>query len=574
MALSFARLGRASRVQLYSALGILALIAGLAPPGSGVHAQAAFPTGDESDTRMLSLVCGSSAAAPSPLSVVLAVPAAAPSFDLRIFDGDTGAVDGEGNPHWDAGSLEVVFRLYFDPLARGNTAPEDLVGTWRGNSPNPPVNPDPDPSKAWVTGTPRMGDNGWWMVQVSASDEAKAPSGRRFYHLQAELEGCDGSVFAASNFKIEVGAGASLEVPMAHLEAAFRAGASDAEIIYGIWPPTGPTFFLDTPSTYDGTWSLPFRVQERRTDLRLFEGDAEMGTNETTGSPSQVSFPSCADLDDPDTGDDYTGFPAWLPTVGFNPEGAATGALADDSQLDAFRRGDPGDPANAGCPRLALLDPAGVSYLNDNPSGHGELEQFRLATRLAENPNAADYGPSVSADGETYVETGLLPRGVWSLGISGLDLANNISLYGLRFCGSDAGAPACNPPVFLLAPLVFRDLDGDGQPDPGERRIRRVVLELIRDPAEPPVARTRTGNYGGLDWPACLALGIPTNAGRACFGADRLGPYTVRVASVNFLPGGALRGMVPTTAVEVSGELSADAPTNQIGIVFGFQRGE
>jgi hypothetical protein len=101
------------------------------------------------------------------LVVWIGVPGNKTSFELNIFDGDTGKDDSgkinawKGN--WDDGTLESTYRLYADPLkdGKGNT----LLKTWLGNTDNLP-------------------DNAWFTQTINNVDSAKAPSQHYFYRLE------------------------------------------------------------------------------------------------------------------------------------------------------------------------------------------------------------------------------------------------------------------------------------------------------------------------------------------------------------------------------------------------------
>lgn len=531
-----------------------AAIALLALPGTaqaqiGPGPFAAFPTEVENDGRFLAFGCSGLATLEEPVSISLTVPADATQFDLSFFDGETGRPDAANRPHWDLGTRQLSYSLYADPLLSADQSM--LIGRWFGNDPNPISGP------LWTASAVQMPDNDWWGVTVQTDPSAKAPSGRYFYNLVIDFVGtCNPGETTESSVKIAASAPMSFLVPQFGLVAGLRQLFNDGPIIYpGTFPPPS---FVNAPTTYDGTFEFFFTVAPGAEDLRIFGGDFDRGaTAGLAGLPSGTVLDPCPDTNDPDTPDDYFGFPFFAGNA--NNEGAVLlNAPADDSNFDAFRRGEPGAAGRVGCVRYEVIDPNGVVYRNDNPSGDREWEQFRIATQLAVNPNDADYGPAVAEDGVTFVTGDFLPAGSWKMRIVGLDLAN-LNVLVLATCANQLDPAtgetisACLvPTVYLGGDTVWYDDNENGIQDAGEEGIPGVVVNLYDDSGSGiPVATAVTGDASDPNWTECLVnnTGLDT-LGLYCFGVDEPGVYTVGIDPSNFGPGGALESLVSTTGGE------------------------
>lgn len=390
-------------------LGALAAL-GVAQAQPGTAPFAAFPTQSVKDGRFLGFACAGLATMEQSVQVDLAAPAETTTWNLDIFDGDTGGADGSGKKHWDLGTRSLKFSLYADPLRTGNSAPENRIGTWYGNGTNP------TDGALWTASAALMPDNDWWALTVTATAAARGVDGNYFYSLVIETDGaCGAGEPMESSLKLATSNAVTFSVPHFGLVAGLRQVANDVPIIYPGSTPTAPATgsFLSAPTTYDGTFELFFSLPSGRTELSLFDGDFDFGTSQLLGNPSGVSLDACADTDDPGTPASYEGFP--FSPVGAVAEGAQSlGVPPDDNYRDVFRRGELGDPNGVGCVRYEVTDPEGHTYFNDNPSGNSEWEQFLIAGQSSPSLGDADW---VYA-GET------LPAGIWKARIFGLDLAN------------------------------------------------------------------------------------------------------------------------------------------------------
>ena len=534
---------------------LFSLALGLASPTAfaqvGPGPFSAFPTEDPADGRFMGFGCAGLATFEQDVELSLAAAAGTVGFDINIFDGDTGGLDGAGRRHWDLGVRQLVFSLYADPTRTGSTDPADLIGQWFGNSANATSGP------LWTSTAALMPDNAWWGLTVATSANAQAPSGNYFYNLVVGTDGsCSAGEQLESSLKIAASNPMTFRTPRFGLVGGLRQTVNDVPIIYPGSTPTMPVTgsFLTAPTTFDGTFSFFFTLPGGESELRLYDGDFDYGTGAVAGNPSGVPLDPCADVDDPDTDAAYTGFP--FVTTGANPEGMqGPGIPPDDNFRDIFRRGESGDPNRVGCVRYEVTDPEGNVYFNDNPSGSFEWEQFLIASSDSAEAGNADW----------VYPGATLPGGTWRVTIIGLDLAN-LNFWFADTCASRPAHPpmpgedpgsiprvsACpDQASYLLGDTVWADTNGNGVLDSGEAGIPGVTMELIRPSDGAVIATTVTGDMTGPNAAACLANNTGNDAlGLYCFGMDAPGTSTVRVATSNFAPGGPLAGLSSTTGGE------------------------
>lgn len=541
-------------------LGALAvfLLTGTASAQIGPGPFVYFPTDNITDARFLGFGCPGTATFEQAVTIGLAVPVGTPSFTVSLFDGDTGKTDSTGRRHWDLGTRQISMSLYADPLRQLTTTPASLIGNWKGNDPNALSGP------FWTASAASMPDNDWWGVTITPSAPAQAPSGNYFYTLVIQLDGaCTTGESLESNLKIAASNPMAFLVPRFGIVAALRQTANDGPIVYPgpVFPPPGNNF-IGAPTTYDGTFEFSFSLPPGEPDLRLYDGDFDHGTGGLTGQPSGTVLSPCVENDDLDTSADYSGFP--FSTTGLSPEGAkGPGVPADDSTLDAFRRGEPGSPGRVGCVRYEVTDPNGTVYRNDNPSGSFEWEQFRIAGQLAFDPNDSDY----------VLPSDTLTPGIWKVRLIGLDMSN-LNFFAADACSARtengqlvALCPTVNP--YLLGSTVWLDHNANGVLDPGEEGIPGATLGLYTPDVAPAVQTTTTGVVGSPNWDACKLHNTGNDLlGLNCFGVDTPGTYTVQVDPANFLPGGALYGLTSTTGNQITATLTDN---NVLIFKFGYR---
>jgi len=273
-----------------------------------------------------------------------------------------------------------------------------------------------------------------------------------------------------------------------------------------------PNYPTRTPTTYDGTWNFYMNIAENSSYVDMWDGDFDL-TNDT---------------DDPNT--------SFIPPFDSGAgvlDGARPGSPVDDNaNLDYLRT------PNV---RYSIILPDGTtSYANTNPSGNTEWELFRLDT-TTNNPTITDY------------QVPALPSGLYNVQVTGVDMHN---LNALRFehpvIGVDVtGRPMIPPAPFVVGDRVFNDIDGDGVQDVGEPGVPGVVLTL-RDTVSGRIITAATtdanGDYGLVSWN---------------------GTYQVYVDDSNYMPGGALQGMVPTNPDPANATVTVST-ANISTVDFGF----
>ncbi|HEU4752131.1 MAG TPA: hypothetical protein VFU47_03405 [Armatimonadota bacterium] len=445
----------------------MALCAGtlavLRPSAAQVAQFTYFPTASTVDGRMLSQG-GTNlfTLTNEPTNVKITVPAGATDFQLGIFDGDTGRDNaGNLNPaagNWDLGTAEIQYRLFADPLGDGSGT--TVLATFTGNAAN---------SAGGVVSaisSPTMPNNQWWSATISTSAAAQAANGSFIYRLEGRL--VDPSQTAVSDFKVRSTGIISLPANgVVSVEASLRQILPDGRIIYPQWdgtfPAAGSDFFLTTPTTYDGNWTFFLNVPSTLTSLQIWDGGADHGSQELVGLPSGVAVADTKDTDDPDTPNGVPSFATGTKSVAEGAKGP--GLPRDDNQLDIARR----TPAV----QYRLIDPSGNSYLNANPSGNQEWEQFVISAVNATR-NTADYAPNVSSDGTTFVTTNPLPSGQWRIQLEGLDLGNVLHFripFEVAGVGEDNNPPAGSANGTVRGSAVIA-LAGNGK---GKKQARLTV---------------------------------------------------------------------------------------------------
>ena len=338
-----------------------------------------LPTCDPSDGRFLSL-SGSSfqSVAGDQITINLATAGAVDSISFEIFDGETSGV-------WDGGTAPLAFTLLTD--ANGDGVGEERVGRWFGNT---------------------MADSAWHRIALVHAPSALAESGAYFYVLRVEISSGDTSDFldieddaedfvasiTRSSFKIRSTANMSAK------QFAFSAplfSTREARIVYPVYP------LLSAP-TYDGTWSLFVNIPEARASFEVWDGDMDYGswdglaidTDDGNTSSNPTWSGSNARAEGAATGTDYIRTsPGTITNV------LGSGSPADDNLSLAYRR----SPSVY----YEVVDPNGVTYRNNNPSGNLEWERFVIGKQT-----------------ETSLDTTAtyLPRGVYEVRISGMDMHN------------------------------------------------------------------------------------------------------------------------------------------------------
>jgi len=480
-------------LSLKSKLGVallaLAWVLGLGSGPAAAQVYNCLPTCDPTDARFLA-ISGSNLInlSENKLNLTISVPAGTTSFQLGVFDGDAGELDLLNVSHWDTGVLAVYeYTLYADPQA--NSTGTTVVQMTPGS-----------PS---ILST-AMADNAWSNFTITTSPAAQTPSGNYYYRLNIRL--LNPALTTTNAFKLRSNAVVSgttinpVAQPFSYI--ANLRGTADLQIVY-------PSFPAATPTRYDGNFRFYFDVPVSQQELTLWDGDFDRGKFDGTD----------LDTDDPNT-PNAPYLPPWATTSAL-PEGVAVGLVGTTGNPPDDR-----NPASTGIynskppsVQYELIFPDGQVFLNSNPSGNSEWEQFRIST--------APFDPSVM---DFHAET--IPPGIYQFRGIGVDMQNlNALLLPARvLCVSETGVPCTPLRPFLIGDTVFSDTNGNGVQNPGEPGIQGVLLELL----------DQTG--------ALLATTTTDAAGHYSFPVEAYS-YTVRIAASNYSEeaNGALRNFTHTT---------------------------
>ena len=315
------------------------------------------------------------------------------SGDFSLFDGDRDAT------RWDvkytptsAAAPQLELALYADPGGTGDTG--TLV-------------------RKWAAGEVAFANSEWTGVTWAHAATALSAADQAYRYSLKITPAVPAEDLGWNAFKIRTRG--TIQLPSQVI--AFIASlvvSGDLKAIYPKYPDlSGPT--------YDGTWSFKFRVPAGAEHVTVFDGDMDFGDAACTIN----------DTDDRDT----TGVPAFDP--GAVAEGVATTALpcsgggtgsrtglpAEDNAGNAFRR----PPTQAGTKGIVyrVVAPDGQMFLNRNPSGNREWEQFKIL-KVA---GAGATPCPASGFSDHDCETTTLPEGIWEIQIDGMDMSNLNFLY-------------------------------------------------------------------------------------------------------------------------------------------------
>jgi hypothetical protein len=369
------------------------------PARAQIAGYSVFPTAEEDDAKMLCVVGrGQETFAFRTIRMWIGVEAGETSFEIGIFDGDTGLPNladwTQGN--WDKGTSQLKYTLYADPMKDGTGT--TVVGTWYGNDDNMP-------------------NNAWYNIPRDVQPVAQAPNGNYFYRLEVETTDTSTANQDYSCFKLRSSAQASL-LPGAFSIQGTLHTMNDLAIIYPSWPDL-------TNATYDGQWQFYVYCDDPQQTLDFWDGDFDYGDDMGLGG-STVS----PDTDDPNTPPTP---PSWGGAFAQDEGAQVIGAPPDDNSADIFRVEAPAGHNNVIYQIVDTNDPADwIYYLNDNPSGNSEWEKFVLSTRASASPDHLVAG---------------LPAGYYWWYIQGLDLHNLVALSSeCEFFSTENGPPP-EPPL-------------------------------------------------------------------------------------------------------------------------------
>ena len=352
-------------------LGGLTGTAGLSAPDypAPKDGYTCLPTCVENDGKFLMIANTDMATfAGSKVVVWIGVPGQYKTFELGIFDGDSGmdnsGVVNKNGGNWDKSTMEATYMLYADPLKDGSGTL--VVGSWKGNQ------------------TPML-NNAWYTVTLNNQSEAQSPSRHYFYRLEVTqpLVSMGGNAFKLrSNGYLS--AGRELLVNSDFAIVGMLATSSDVNVLY-------PQFQNGSnlgASTYTGDWQFYFYVPDALQTLDLWDGDFDRGTSITVSD----------DTDDPN----FAGKPEWAGPFAVDERAGGKGDPPDDGIWALFRRSPP--------VTYELVDPAGTPlYTNENPSGTEEWEKFTMSTDASVQPD---------------LKVEKIQPGFYMVHIQGLDLHN------------------------------------------------------------------------------------------------------------------------------------------------------
>lgn len=454
-----------------------------------------LPTCGTTDGRFLSLAgMDLQTLAGDRLVLRILLPAGTPSFELGIFDGDSGGT-------WDlTPRSQPGVPLEYTLIADGDgDGMGPVAAQWDGST---------------------LPDNAWDSMTLPTVAAAQQPSGAFAYVF--EVRSTDpAAVNNWSNFKVRTSGSLSTSVSITPVAFAFTAPFFSGNEGYILYPFANTGDFVTT--TYDGTWRFFLDSFQSLETLELWDGDFDRGA---------ANQPATYDTDDPDT-PNAPFLPSWAEPIGARPEGvafvltcgserSATGCPADDRGATTFDRRSPSI-------EFTVIAPDGNAYSNPNPSGNREWEQFAVTT-LPFDPTLADHSAAS------------LPPGIYEVRADGVDL-NNLNAW--RFFHAilgvcEDGTPCVDPPrPYLVGDTVWFDTDGDGVQDAGEPGIPGVTVTLVDS----------TG--------AVLATATTDADGHYTIGVET-GTWTVEVDGSNFDEGGPLAGLTTTTGDVLTFEVVDD----------------
>ncbi|MBI4446048.1 MAG: HYR domain-containing protein, partial [Acidobacteria bacterium] len=467
-----------------------------------------LPTCVENDGKMFSLAgVGQNTLVGDTIIFHISSAASAATFEVGFFDGDTGGI-------WDTNTFELEYTLFPDPLGDGsgvNTQP--AIGQWFGNNANAINGP------GWLTSATNMPDNAWYTITANNIPAAQGADGTYRYALKIRMPNAalPANPSPLSNFKLRVGNLATSSLSGSEFSIIGVIDSITRNIIYPNWPSL-------TPTTYDGIWKFGLGIFPPANtvinEVVVWDGDTDRATNNGFAD---------GDTDDPDTPNNV--LPPWAVGTSAFFESATIGAPPDDTTVAARLR----TPAIY----YQIKAPDGTVYVNNNPAGTEEWEQFRISTDPF-NAALMDYS-AVS-----------LPPGIYELTVFGMDGFNlNAWRFGYRAVGrTKDDKPVPEGAFYAVGDFVWRDFDADGIQDPGEPGIQGVTVELL--------------NSGG----GVVESTVTDSSGLYGF---RVGPgtFTVRIASSNFNSGSVLFGYASTTGgnTQTNTVVNADILTYDFGYV-------
>ncbi|TET90686.1 MAG: PKD domain-containing protein [Methanomassiliicoccales archaeon] len=278
----------------------------------------AMPSNDPDDGKFLAVAgAGIKTLGGNVIELFIGVPADQTSFEVGIFDGDTG-------DNWDEPGGTTGFWLYKDPYKNGSTS---LLDDWTSSA---------------------MANDDWSTMTYSTSDDAKAPSGNHFYRLLIRWKYYV-PYGAVNEFKVRTDGQISIKKGQ---EVAYMGAPQNADdpCVWSGDPNPGETNDPDANS-YNGHWYLYFYLPKDGSSMRFRDGDADNAFDTD-------------DLNTPNVDPDGVG-PA-------QAEGAHPGLPRDGTNIDECVVVSP-------AVHFRVTDPDDNTYTNYDPSGNREWENYIIS---------------------------------------------------------------------------------------------------------------------------------------------------------------------------------------------------
>ncbi len=316
--------------------------------------------------------------------------------DFDLFDGDRDTTRWDVKKPSNEAPPQLEIELYADPAGTGSSGP--LV-------------------KKWAAGEIAFANSDWTGVTwPHAKDALSAPGPDQAYRYSLKISpALPAEDLGWNTFKVRTHGGIQLPSQVFGFIGSLVV-PGDLPSIYPGWPQM-------TGSTYDGSWSFKFRVPAGTDNVTVFDGDMDYGDTACTIN----------DTDDRDssgvppfgTGAVAEGVAATgLPCSG--GKGTRTGLPAEDNGGDAFKR----VPTQGGAKGIVyrVVAPDGQVFLNRNPSGNREWEQFKIVKVGSAPATACPTAGFATHD----CETATLPEGLWEIQVDGMDMSN-LNFFFLNF---------------------------------------------------------------------------------------------------------------------------------------------
>jgi hypothetical protein len=465
--------------------------------------------------------------------------AAGPDGNFELFDGDRVPANwdvpfNDGTPAADPDAPQLILELFADPASIGGSGPPIL--TWT---------PGAVPSGVEQGDFP-VTNNDWSGVTFTHDPAALNGSS---YQYALHIKPANPAVDKGWNaFKVRAaGTVQLLGNQVVGFLGAMNVGdgtlqnPGDLTTIYPAYPSL-------TPTVYDGTWSFKTFLPPFLGDVTVFDGDMDFGNSACDYN----------DTDDPDS----SGIPPFALGSAAVAEGVAqtgltctggsgqrTGLPADDNTAAVFRRVPSIVPNGIA---YQLVAPDGQIFLNQNPTGNKEWEQFKiqLVDDASDIPNGAcpvgGYPEDVNKGyAASDCRTTSLPGGVWEVQLDGMDLSNlNFWFFSFKV----------EPIVteYSIGRLVWYDDNENGVQD------LCAGVPCAPELGIPNVAYTVYD--GPLPGGTVVRAGVTDANGEFLETVLPAGNYTVVIDPGNFAVGQPLNGLTSTTGGETEDGVEVGLP--------------